>query len=146
MTVTFFGHRDAPCSIKKQLTKTLEALIVLGADTFYVGNNGNFDSLVKEVLEKLKRKHPHIAYGVVVAYFPAKFSEKYSTALYPEILETVSGKAAIPTRNEWLVNNSDVVVAYVKRGQGGAYKFCSLAKKRGKWVINLAKKEVIRLS
>ena len=141
MTVTFFGHGDAPRGVKKEVEKAVEELIVLGADTFYVGNNGFFDVLVKEVLRKIKAKYPHIAYAVVAAYFPKKYSDESKDMIYPEFLEAVSEKAAIPARNEWLVRNSDAVVAYVERRQGGAYRFCSYAKKCGKIVINVSKKQ-----
>ena len=54
----FFGHRNAPDSIKPLLEKEIEHLIINGlADSFYVGNQGNFDMLVYSCLKKLSKKY-----------------------------------------------------------------------------------------
>lgn len=45
MICTFFGHRDAPLSIEKELEKIILSLISEGVDEFLVGNNGSFDLL-----------------------------------------------------------------------------------------------------
>lgn len=42
---TFFGHRDCSENIKPILKKTLIELVKDDVTTFYVGNNGMFDSL-----------------------------------------------------------------------------------------------------
>ena len=56
MVCTFFGHRDAPRSIEKVLSETLERLIVAeSVNCFYVGNNGNFDSMVTHSLRELMK-------------------------------------------------------------------------------------------
>ena len=39
-----------------------------------------------------------------------------------------------------MVNQADVVVGFVKYSFGGAYKYYSLAKRKGKTLINLAEK------
>jgi len=45
---------------------------------------------------------------------------------------------AIAARNKWMLERADFVVAYVKRDIGGAARFVSEAKKKGKKVINIA--------
>ena len=51
---TFFGHRDCPGSVKSRLWEVLTELIVnCGVDTFYVGNHGGFDRIVRIVLREL---------------------------------------------------------------------------------------------
>ena len=46
MTVTFFGHRRTPDSVKPLLKETLRELIEKDrADMFYVGNEGSFDCI-----------------------------------------------------------------------------------------------------
>lgn len=55
MTCTFFGHKDTPEKEKEQLRKVLLNLIIENnVDIFYVGNNGNFDFMVQNILDKLK--------------------------------------------------------------------------------------------
>ena len=47
-------------------------------------------------------------------------------------------KLAIPKRNEWMVEQADLVICYIEREIGGAYKAVQYADKLGKEVINLA--------
>ena len=43
---TFFGHRDCPFQIESNLKHEIINLIEsCSVDTFYVGNNGNFDKI-----------------------------------------------------------------------------------------------------
>ena len=70
-TVCFFGHRNTPQDIIPVLHGVLIDLIEnQGADTFYVGNQGGFDSIVYSELKKLAEIYPHIDYSVVLAYMP----------------------------------------------------------------------------
>lgn len=135
----FFGHRDTPNSIESKLEQTIIDLIEnKSVDTFYVGNQGGFDALVRSTLKKLKQKYPHINYAVVLAYMPTKKNGRdYSDTIYPDGLENVPRKFAIDRRNKWLIDNSDYVVVYISRSYGGAAKFYELAVKRKKNVINL---------
>ena len=59
MTCTFFGHRDAPDTIKPILREKIIDLIEnRGVDLFYVGNQGAFDRMTIKVLRELKEKYP----------------------------------------------------------------------------------------
>ncbi len=136
----FFGHRDTPSSIESKLAQAIIDLIEnKSVNTFYVGNQGSFDFMVRKTLKKLKIKYPHIIYSVVLAYMPGKMDEydDYSDTIYPDGLENVPRKFAIDRRNKWLVDNSDYVIAYISRSFGGAAKFYDLAVKHKKEVINL---------
>ena len=67
----FFGHRDCPETIKPKLRSTIIDLIENhNVDMFYVGNQGQFDAMVRSTLKKLKQEYPHIDYAVVLAYMP----------------------------------------------------------------------------
>ncbi len=140
MICTFFGHRDAPQDIYNKLEAILIDLIENEqVNTFYVGNQGSFDGMVKKALKKLKAVYPHINYAVVLAYMPTDpTTEDYSNTIFPEGLERVPPKYAIVKRNQWMLEKADFVVAYVKYSFGGAAKFTALAGKKGKIVINLA--------
>ena len=145
-TCTFFGHRNTPAGIRSKLHDTLVELIEHdGADTFYVGNQGGFDSIVLRELKTLSRAYPHIRYSVVLAYMPEKHSEydmtDYTDTVFPEGLETVPRKFAIDKRNSMMVEWSDIVVTYITHSGGGAAKFKELAEKKSKVVINLAQQK-----
>lgn len=138
MTCTFFGHRDAPGSIESALKETIEELIKRGVDKFYVGNNGNFDSMVRRVLKNIKGEHPQVYYAVVLSALPvSRVNEDTSDTVFPEGMEKTPPRFAITKRNKWMLEQSDIVVAYV-RAVGGAEKFVNIAAKKGKEIINLA--------
>ncbi len=145
MFCTFFGHREVPESIENDLQRVLIDLIKnKDVNLFYVGNQGNFDALVRKNLKYLKSIFPNINYYVVLAYMPKESSKlntnNFSDTIYPDGLELTPPKYAIDKRNRWMLNQSEYVVTYVKTTFGGAYKFKNLAEKKGKIVINLAVK------
>ena len=140
MTVTFFGHKDTQKEIEPTLRTTLVDLIENhGATEFYVGNNGNFDTMVRRQLENLSQTYP-ITYSVVLAYLPTKKSEydDYTNSLLPEGIETAPKRFAISYRNKWMVGQADIVVTYVTHSFGGAAQFKELAERQGKTVIELS--------
>ena len=47
-------------------------------------------------------------------------------------------KAAIGKRNEWLVDNADLLISFVKNNAGGAYETLRYAEKKGIAIINIA--------
>ncbi|MBR4295591.1 MAG: hypothetical protein IKT56_01980 [Clostridia bacterium] len=142
MVCTFFGHHSTNESILPNLEEVLTDLIEnKNVDTFYVGHQGNFDTIVRRTLRSLKEKYPFIKYYVVLAYLPTnknKYSyEDFSDTIYPDGLEEVHPKFAISKRNEWLVKSSDIVVTCVSYSLGGAASFKAMAERKGKIVINL---------
>lgn len=139
MVCAFFGHRDVTDNIRNQLYDVLKALIENSeVESFYVGNQGGFDSIVKDVLKLLQLQYPQIKYSVVLAYLPSeKSTDDYSDTIYPECFESTPPKFAIAKRNRWMIEQSDIVITYVKHSWGGAAQFKALAEKKGKRVINL---------
>lgn len=140
MTVTFFGHKDTPKEIEPTLRATLVDLIEnKNATVFYVGNNGNFDTMVRRQLEELSKIYP-ITYSVVLAYLPTKKNEyeDHSNTILPEGIETVPKRFAISYRNKWMIQQADAVVTYVTHTYGGAWQFKVIAQRQGKTVIELS--------
>ena len=140
MVCTFFGHKDAPKEIEPTLRSTLIDLIEnKNVTVFYVGNNGNFDTMVRHQLENLSQTYP-ITYSVVLAYLPTE-KNKYdnlTNTIYPEGLETVPKRFAISRRNKWMIQQSDIIVTYVTHNFGGAAQFKEMAERQGRVAINLA--------
>ena len=133
-TCCFFGHREVTHNIREKLTAIIEKLITeYGVTEFYVGNQGQFDSMVYSVLKELKVKYPHIRYSVVLAYMPDSYiKEVYGEdTLFPDGLENVPKKFAISKRNDWMIRQSAIAVCYVHKITGGAAKFRGKAEKRG---------------
>lgn len=70
-------------------------------------------------------------------YLKNKYAGEYDEVLYAEI-ENVPKKYAIVKRNQYMVRQSDFVIAYVTLKFGGAYEMLNYANKLGKKYINLA--------
>ena len=140
MVCTFFGHKDTPKETEPTLRSTLIDLIEnKNVNVFYVGNNGNFDTMVHRQLEDLSQTYP-ITYSVVLAYLPTEKNkcDNLTNTIYPEGLETVPKRFAISWRNKWMIQQSDVVVTYVTHNFGGAAQFKEMAQKLRTAVINLS--------
>lgn len=141
-TCTFFGHRDCPETIKPKIrTAVIDLIENHGVTMFYVGNQGNFDRMVRSVLKEVTTAYPGVGYAVVLAYMPsakvANLSEDFSDTMLPEGIETVPKRYAISWRNKWMIDHADYVVTYLVRLQGGAAKFVALAQKRKKQIRSL---------
>ena len=98
MVCTFFGHKDCYGLSEDVLFHSIEDLIQKSVDTFYVGHQGSFDSMVLSCLKQLKEKHPHISYSVALAYMPThtqEYDPYQGCSVFPEGLETVHPKFAI---------------------------------------------------
>lgn len=138
MFCTFFGHADAPKEIETMLISTLTDLIEnKNVNIFYVGNNGNFDRMVQNVLFDLSKKYKINCY-IVLAYLPNKQTEYKLETLLPNGIELQLLKFSISYRNKWMIEKSDYIVTYVTRTFGGAYQFKTSAEKKGKKVINIS--------
>ena len=137
---TFFGHRDCPDGLKYRLRAVIIDLITNhGVDMFYVGRQGSFDGLVRGVLLEIAQEYPQVNYAVVLAYMPAEGSTPGddSNTMLPEGIELVHPRYAIAWRNNWMLQQSDFVVAYGAHSWGGAAQYVQKATRAGKTVINL---------
>lgn len=138
MTCTFFGHRDTPKEIEPTLRSTLVDLIEnKNVNLFYVGNNGNFDSIVRRQLENLSKTYP-IKYYIVLAYMPGKSTEPDEHTILPEGIETIPRRFAINHRNKWMIKQSDFVVTHVTHDFGGAAQFKTIAETAKKLVVEIS--------
>ena len=102
----FYGPRDCPDSVKTTLWEALVDLIEdHRVDMFHMGNQGQFDAMVRSTLRELKKEYPQIEYAVVLAYMPGKRNEydDYSDTMLPEGIEPVHPHYAISWRNNWIV-------------------------------------------
>ena len=137
---TFFGHRDCPETIKPKIrTAVIDLIENHGVTMFYVGNQGNFDRLVRSVLKEVTTAYPEVGYAVVLAYMPSakKRTDDFSDTLLPDGIEKVPKRFAILWRNKWMIEHADYVVTYVARPAGGAAQFSALAKSKGKIIYDI---------
>ncbi len=137
MIVTFCGHRDVfdQEAVDAWLNETVEELIREGVDCFYLGGYGQFDMLAAAVVRKQKERHPQIRSVLVLPYLDRPFdASAYDETVYPP-LENVTKRYAISRRNEYMIDQSDVVIAFVTHSFGGAYKTLCYAQRKQKRII-----------
>ena len=147
MIITFFGHSNCLFNddIKKQLKNILlDEIIKNPTSKFYLGGYGDFDGLCLSTLRELKHDFPSIEILFITPYLDKNYSKLelakyyYDDVIFPPI-ESVPRKFAILKRNEWMVEQADLVIAYVKYSWGGAAKALEYAKRKKKRIINIAK-------
>ncbi len=148
MIIIFVGH--AFVSSKKQIKEIVKEQIKnnisdVNSIIFYLGGYGDFDDICACACRELKQGNPAIEIVYVTPYIGLTCQSKikemqnrglYDKTIYPPI-ENVPPRFAISRRNEWMVTNSDVVIAYVEHEYGGAYKSLQVAKRRKKKIINI---------
>ena len=138
MICTFFGHRDAPFSLKSELKSAINKAISMGATTFYVGNNGNFDLLCQQVLSEILKIRDGFNYYIVASHIYEKaLFGKQEQVIFPEELEGVIKRFAICKRNEYMLKRSSFVVSYIRTPASNSYKLVEKAKKTGLTVIEI---------
>lgn len=135
--VTFCGHREVqePEKVQKWLYETVSGLILEGADVFYLGGYGGFDRMALSVVNKTKEAHPGVRSILVLPYLDRSMDlDAYDGSIYPP-LEKVPQRYAISRRNRWMVDQADVVVAYVIHEWGGAATTLRYAEAKRKTII-----------
>ena len=111
--------------------------------SFLIGRNGEFDedaaSVIKHAQKELGKENNDITLVLPYAVARLAYYEKYyDNIVIPERLYGVHPKSAITLKNRWMVDMSDLVIAYVERTNGGAYEALKYAEKRNKKIINIA--------
>lgn len=146
MIITFCGHGNI--NIGQSVADKIKDFLIEKVKQytnakFYLGGYGGFDSLAFSILRKLKRDFQNIELIFISPYLDSSYSklqianEIYDGTLYPP-LETVPKRFAILKRNEWMVDNCDLLIAYVKYSWGGARKTLDYAIRKKKPYINFA--------
>lgn len=139
MTIAFCSHKDISnlSTVRAAVNELLRGLVAEGADYFLLGGYGGFDSLAAHAEYDLKRDNPQIHSTLVIPYLNRNYDTKlYDDTTYPP-LEGVPLKYAISKRNEWMVDQADVVVAYVQHSWGGAAATLRYAESKHKRIIRI---------
>ena len=141
----FCGHRDCDSLMREQIKEKITNLIEnQDIITFYSGGMGNFDMLCGSVVRELKHKYKNIRLCLIAPYMAKKLNtdKEYYAEMYDEIiipdLGDVHYKRAITERNKWMVNCSDVVLCYVARSSGGAYRMREYGVRMKKPIVMLS--------
>ena len=148
MVISFAGHSRIPfdakvkIAVKEHLRHAIEES---GQVVCYLGGYGDFDSVCASACREIKQDHGAVELVYVSPYMTPSEQAKiklgidmglYDTSVYPP-LENVPPKFAIIKRNEWMMTNADIVIAYVRHAFGGAYRSLTVAKAKKKRVVNI---------
>ena len=148
MVISFVGHRSL-CG-GNTLLEGVRKAVIESTDpddkiVCLVGGYGDFDDLCVRACRLIKQERKKCQIVFVTPYITVAQQGKikglmeleiYDSVIYPP-LEKVPPKLAIIKRNEWMIDQSDLVVAYVVRSFGGAYQSLNYAYRKKKRVIQL---------
>ncbi len=133
----YIGHSDAPQSVYPELVEAVERHITeYGVTDFRVGNYGAFDRMAAHAVKEAKAKYPGVSLYLMLPYLPGTGGrplpdmDGYDGSIYPEGLETVPYRLAIPRLNRMIVQEANNVIAYVTHSWGGAAKAMEYARTR----------------
>lgn len=149
----FTGHRDLSkeeyLQIRPLLQEAIEHLYLKGVDTFIAGGAIGFDTMAATEVINLQRKlYPGLK---LVLAIPCQDQDKrwspLDRALYHEIRRYATAEFVLSphyyqgcmhNRNDFMVANSQYLIAYVDRDSGGSAYTLRAAQKKGLSICNLA--------
>lgn len=151
-TACFVGHRVIPASdvfrVEAELIKVIRE-IMLSSDyvVFVVGRQGDFDQLAAHCVKTVQRELAGVTFSDLVLLEPYKkadleWNEKNLLEIYDKVelcdaSRWVHPRQAYEVRNRDMVENSELVIAYVGEKRGGAYTTLKYAEKLKRPIINL---------
>ncbi len=141
-----FNENDERCiKMRLQTKQEIEKAILRGYDTFLCGLALGFDIICAELVLELKSKYPYIKlFGAIPC---RNQSERWSMAKkerYNKVLLKLNGSRCIydkytegcmQERNQYMINNSSLVIALYNGLGGGTKSTLDYAKSLGKEVI-----------
>ena len=143
--VSFIGHREIYKirHIEDRIEQIVRKLVYEKEYVeFYIGRNGDFDILAASVVKQVQKSFGHHNSSLILVFPYHVKDEEYYEKYYDELCFPLDNKthfkAAITKRNEWMVENSDLLIAYVERETGGAYKMMKYAERKSVEIVNIA--------
>lgn len=144
--IAFIGHRyiEGQYHLQDRIEDIIrEKLHTKEYVELYVGRNGDFDISVASATKRAQEALGHQNSSLILLQpYPMKddpYYEKFYDEIWYPIDSKTHPKAAITKRNQWMIDNADLLVAYVKLDRkGGALTTLKYAEKKGIEIINLA--------
>lgn len=148
MTVSFTGHRNIPFSaepaINERLDATIISLIKKGVDTFICGGALGFDTLAAKRVLAARNNYPI----KLILALPCGDQAKRWSVKNKAMFEYIKGNAdqtvvlfdhyitgCMHARDKYMVNNSDIVVAYYRGQLGGTQFTLKYAEEQSKQIL-----------
>ncbi len=144
MIITFCGHSEIVSNDNLE-EKVFDILLSKINDTsveFYLGGYGAFDNIAYKVCKRYKKINNLAKLYFITPYLSDVYLKnkmelsEYDDSIYPE-LEHIPKKFAINERNKWMIEQSDLLIAFVNYPFGGAVKSLHYAIKLNKNYLNI---------
>lgn len=150
ISCTFAGHRVLYHSdLKEKIENSILSLLQSDSHAlFYLGGMGEFDYACVNILHIIRKKYPHYSFSIILVlpYMIQQLNLKkdyfeyaYDEIILPAELDDLHYKAAIPKRNQWMIDHSEYLITYLFRNHGGAWNTIRYAEKKKKTIIPLIK-------
>lgn len=136
------GHRNLDKIFdKKKLYSLFEELIKNGKENFLIGMAIGFDTVCFQTLEKLKKTYDIKLIACIPCPEQDKFFNFFQKREYKRMLSVADEKVILSEeytpycmfkRNKFIVDNSGVLVAYLRENKGGTFSTVKYAKEKNK--------------
>ena len=146
MIITFCGHSDFQGSeeLKQRMLQFLTHHVGDRQAVLYFGGYGAFDRFAHRCAQAYKVTHPNMKLILITPYLKVHKSDcGYDETIYPP-LEHIPRRLAIIYRNQWMVRQADMIVAFVDHTWGGAYQVLCYARKQRKLIFDLAQGNMVQ--
>lgn len=147
LSCTFTGHRELVDLDVALLDRVVKNLIKNGVNRFLCGMAHGFDLTAAESVLALKKEFPNVELVACVPcegqsnFFSAADKARYNRILLNSseviVLSDHYYQGCMHVRDRYMVDNSDMVVCYLRKKSGGTYYTVKYAKDQGKKVIEL---------
>lgn len=136
--VTFAGHRtvDHFREIESNLYQIIHQPMQDHTFVeFHVGNDGEFETVATSVIRRIRKEvgTERLAINLILPYAKANMdllSQSFDSVIIPDKLAKSHYKAAISTRNRWMVDPCNLSICHVTHSGGGAEKVLKYAQGR----------------
>lgn len=147
ISCAFSGHRyELEDFDAELLERVIKNLIITGADTFYCGMAKGFDLCAAESVLALKKTYTvRLVACIPCEGQPDAFSE-HDKIRYNRILEGCDEQiilapryynGCMQNRDRFMVDNSDVLVCYLRKDDGGTFYTVNYARKKSVRIIEI---------
>lgn len=156
ITVSFTGHRTYQGEVNEHLRDVVRELYDRGFRRFLIGMAWGFDLAAGKAVIELKARHGDVELIAVLPYADfGKLFHDVELALYDEVLAAadevvvvseMGGNLSFIRRNNFLVDNASIVVAWWRHGvKGGTTYTVKRAIKHGCELLNLCPPQELEL-